>query len=134
MYAIRSYYGRLTECTVALAQSPAPKSDLAQRVAAVTEGILLAGYRFDRYRTRDTDKLPPALAKVVLLVAPREDLAPAEASMEKARQALRGVFLARDLVNEPGNVKSPEHLAERAREMAREVGLTCTVLERNNFV
>jgi len=129
--AVRQFQERrLTGGVIALTQCLVPKSDLAGRVAAVTEGVLLAGYRFDRYRTRDLDKLPPALDKLVLLVGARDDLAAAEASLATARQALQGVFLARDLVNEPGNVKSPEHLAARAREMAQRVGLACTVLEK----
>ncbi|MEZ4484379.1 MAG: leucyl aminopeptidase [Syntrophotaleaceae bacterium] len=39
-------------------------------------------------------------------------------------------MLARDLVNEPGNVKSPAFLAEQAQVMAEELGLQCTVLDR----
>jgi leucyl aminopeptidase len=40
------------------------------------------------------------------------------------------VAVARDLVNEPGNVKSPEFLAQHARSLAEEAGLDCTVLEK----
>jgi len=121
---------RIRSCVLALPQCAIPKSTAAERVAAVAEGVLLAGYRFDRYRTEEVDKLPPALDKALLLVAPRDDLAAAEKGLTAARQAARGVFLARDLVNEPGNVKSPEHFAARAAAMAAEVGLECRVLDR----
>jgi leucyl aminopeptidase len=40
------------------------------------------------------------------------------------------VNLARDLVNEPGNVKSPEWLAGQAAAAAAGGGFSCTVLER----
>ena len=121
---------RIRSCVMAMAQCEVPKSDLGGRVAAVAEGMLLADYRFDRYRTEETDKLEPALERALLLIAPRDDLSVAEAALEQAQQVLRGVCFARDLVNEPGNVKSPQHLAERAREIAAEVGLECTVLDK----
>ena len=38
--------------------------------------------------------------------------------------------LARDLVNQPGNVKSPAYLAEQAAAAASEGGFDCTVLDR----
>jgi len=41
-----------------------------------------------------------------------------------------GVALARDLVNAPGNAKSPEVLAERCRSEALAAGVACTILDR----
>jgi len=121
---------RIRSCVLALPQASVPKTDLAERVSAVTEGVLLADYRFDRYRTEDTDKLPPKIDKIIMLVGPRDELAAAETAVDRSQKTLRGVFLARDLVNEPGNTKSPEHLAARAREVAEETGLRCTILEK----
>jgi len=121
---------RIRSCVSALAQSAVPKSTTAERVAAVAEGMLLADYRFARYRTEETEKLTPTFEQAVLLVPPRDDLTAAEEALAKAQSVLRGVCFARDLVNEPGNVKSPQHLAERAREMAGEVGLSCTILKK----
>jgi leucyl aminopeptidase len=61
-------------------------------------------------------------------VEKQKELREVEAGVATARCICRGVALARDLVNEPGNVKSPEFLAAKAKEMARETGLKCTVL------
>lgn len=38
--------------------------------------------------------------------------------------------MARDLVNQPGNIKSPEYMATQAAEMATAAGLKCMVLDR----
>ena len=121
---------RIRSCVMTLAQNAVPRSSSAERLAAVVEGMMLADYRFDRYRTEETDKLVPALEQAVLLIATNEDLAQAEKALAQAQGVVRGVCFARDLVNEPGNVKSPEHLAERARLMAEEVGLGCTILDK----
>ncbi|PLX88787.1 MAG: leucyl aminopeptidase [Desulfuromonas sp.] len=121
---------RISSCAVALAECVVPRSSVAERFAAVAEGMLLADYRFDLYRTEEIDKLPPTLARAVLLVTQGDDQIAAATAIEKAQHLLRGVCFARDLVNEPGNVKSPQHLAERARQMADEVGLACTILDK----
>ncbi len=65
---------------------------------------------------------------MTLLADNQAQIREAEAAIRTAEAICRGVCLARDLVNEPGNVKSPEFLAEQARRIAGEVGLKCTVL------
>ncbi len=114
--------------TVALALVPVKGSDPAARIAAVTEGLLLAGYRYDRYlgkQAKEAVELPKA---TTLLVARSGDKAPGEAALERASKLVRAVSLARDLVNAPGNLKSPEYLADQARAAAGASGLACTVL------
>jgi leucyl aminopeptidase len=119
---------RVTEAALVLPDFLPDPVAPAGAVQALTEGLLLCSYRFDRYRTQKREELPPLLEKFRLLL-PREDfLDAAKDAMEKARKVCAGVTLARDLVNEPGNVKAPEYLAERARRLAGERGLACTVL------
>ncbi len=48
--------------------------------------------------------------------------------MERARKVAEGVYLARDLVNEPPNLLTPEALAERARELEA-LGVEVEVLD-----
>jgi leucyl aminopeptidase len=106
-----------------------PQSEtVARRTQAVVEGVMLAGYRFDRYRTEKRDKLPPALARLVCRVEHSADQQAVEQGAQLAQAVCRGVFLARDLVNEPGNVKSPLYLAERAAALTHHPRLTCEVI------
>jgi leucyl aminopeptidase len=114
--------------TVSLPSFSLRDTGMAAKAQAAAEGIALAAYRFDRYRTEKREELPPVLKDVCLLVEKQKDLQEVEAGVATARCICRGVALARDLVNEPGNVKSPEFLAAKAKEMAREHGLKCTVL------
>jgi leucyl aminopeptidase len=96
----------------------------------VAEGAILAAYRFDRYRTEEREKRGPGLREVTLLAATPAEARAAAQGVGLAEAVCSGVLLGRDLVNEPGNVKSPAFLADRARETAAAAGLHCTVLEQ----
>jgi len=121
---------RLAGLACALPLLELPGSTTAARIGAVAEGLLLASYRFDRYRTGD-DRLQGAPPRsVALLLMSRTSRAEAEAALTKAQALARAVTLARDLVNEPGNVKSPAYLAEQACVAATAGGFRCTVLGR----
>ncbi|MDM7323823.1 MAG: leucyl aminopeptidase, partial [Thermus sp.] len=83
----------------------------------LAEGLLLGAYRFDRYQGNREDK---ALAIHLLGASPEE--------LERARKVAAGVFWARDLVNEPPNVLTPEGLAEAALSL-RNLGIEVEVLD-----
>jgi len=119
---------RIASLTFDLASLPLGRLDFHQRAHAVVEGLVLATYRFDRYRTEDRQELPPELKEACLLVEKRTQSEEAEQGVAGALSLCRGVNLARDLVNQPGNIKSPEYLAGQAREIASAGGLKCTVL------
>ena len=51
------------------------------------------------------------------------------AAARRGERAAKAVALARDLANMPGNLLYPESLAQRAVELGRELGFTCTVLD-----
>ncbi|MGK2905005.1 MAG: leucyl aminopeptidase, partial [Desulfuromonadales bacterium] len=63
-----------------------------------------------------------------LLIDTAHDKQACEAALERAQIICRAVMLARDLVNAPGNVKSPVHLAEQARAAAEASTLQCIIL------
>jgi leucyl aminopeptidase len=87
--------------------------------AALVEGTILAGYRFDRYRSRDDDEPAPArIDRLVLVangIADRDALA---AEAEIGRVAAEAANRARELQDLPSNELTPERLAARARELA----------------
>jgi leucyl aminopeptidase len=96
---------------------------------ALGEGVVLGGYRFERYKTGDqVTKFP--LTKALLLVKDKVDAAAREAAA--LGQAVgEAVCIARDLINMPPNELYPEALGRFAKELANErkaLGLSCTVL------
>jgi len=118
------------DVTSFLSEGDAPE----ETIRALGEGILLADYRFERYQTENADETPVAIENV--------DFCSNDGSLERALRTGAGmaqsvceaVCFARDLVNEPGNVKSPEYLAQKAQEIAAKVGLKCTVLDKADLV
>jgi len=119
--------------TIGLSSFSLREAGLGARSQAAAEAVILAAYRFDRYRTEKREELPPGLREVSLLVEKQKDLREVETAVETAVKICRGVTLARDLVNEPGNVKSPEFFASRATTVAQEAGLKCTVLGKSEL-
>ncbi|MBN1141635.1 MAG: leucyl aminopeptidase [Deltaproteobacteria bacterium] len=101
---------------------------------ALAEGLLLADYRFSRFLTENREELPVPLRQALFCLEEGSHLAPVEAGIAAAVAIGAGVALARNLVNEPGNVKSPAWLAGQARTLAEENGLHCTILEKADLV
>ena len=104
-----------------------PPSGGAEEVQAIVEGVALALYRFTRYKSGD----PPA--KEVESVELWGDGGAPEEALRRGQAVAAGVALARDLVNTISDDKTPPQLAERAREIAEEVGLRCTILGRREL-
>jgi leucyl aminopeptidase len=120
----------LTAFATDLPALPLKGTGFSERCQALTEALLLAAYRFDRFRTLGREEFPPPLESVRLLVADAGERRSAEQAIADGVAIAAGVILARNLVNEPGNVKSPEFLADQARLLAAAEGLRCTVLDR----
>jgi leucyl aminopeptidase len=80
--------------------------------AALVEGTILAGYRFDRYRARPDDE-PVQLEEVV--VSAHHDVAEA---VHRGAIGARAQNLARELQDTPANDLTPMALAQRAQELA----------------
>jgi leucyl aminopeptidase len=99
----------------------------APLVGKVAEGAIVGAYTFDRYK-QDKDEFLQKDAQVTILVHPDHS---ADAEARKARYAWvsENVNRARDLINEPGNVCTPEYIADRAAEVAKEVGLEIEILD-----
>ncbi|MDO3378678.1 leucyl aminopeptidase [Geoalkalibacter halelectricus] len=124
---------RLTTLSTNLTQVRVKGAAAAEVAQAVGEGLLLAAYRFDRYRTEQRDKLPPVVSEVCCLVDEAAAVEAVEQGVAVAQAVAAGVYLTRDLVNEPGNVKSPLYLAAQAQALAKELGFACTVLGREEL-
>jgi leucyl aminopeptidase len=98
----------------------------AEQAADLAQGFVLRAYAFDRYKTKQKDE-ERAPEKRTITVAVGDPAGARKAYA--AREAItEGVVLARDLVNEPANVLSPEEFARRARAL-KKVGVDVDVLD-----
>jgi leucyl aminopeptidase len=91
---------------------PLPPADAAR---CIVDGVVIGGYRFDRYKTRTRAELPKPPASLTILSSERA----AGAAARRAAVSAEAVNRARDLQHTPPNELGPEQLAERAREIAR---------------
>lgn len=88
---------------------------LADAAAEAAYGARLRSYRFDKYRTTEKAEKKPTLAKLTVAATSAAKRAYA------AREAVAdGIFLARDLVSEPGNVLYPETFAEAIKALKKD--------------
>jgi leucyl aminopeptidase len=100
-------------------------------VKAIVEGVALASYQFNRYRseakpTRDLNTLTltqPAAKRTAAL----------ETSARLALDLTSGVFLARNLVNEPPSVTTAHYLGEQAQRHCRGRGIHVEVWSKKKI-
>ncbi len=98
------------------------KAELAAHLAF---GARLRSYAFDKYRTRNLDEYQRKL-KAITMVTP--DVAAAKKAHAGLAAVADGIFLARDLVNEPPNILYPAEFARRAKAQLSKLGVKVEIL------
>jgi leucyl aminopeptidase len=91
---------------------------------AVLEGAFVGDFDPDYYKSDRKDQKIEALT-IVVEGSGKDDLRSLEDAMQSGRIVAESQNFARDLINEPSNRMTPTILAERAKQMAEEVGLKC---------
>ncbi len=108
-----------------------PDKDAEIASGALVEGALLSAYQFNKYRSN----AKPA-NEIKFLTLFRPGLKPSVAlqkSVQTAQAIIPGVFLARDLVNEPPSVANARFLGNQAMRFCRGRGLTVEVWGKNKI-
>ena len=91
------------------------KTNDAEVAAHLAFGAFLRSYRFDLYRKVAEDEVPT----VKSIVVQTRDTKRARALWEDLLAVGEGMFLARDLVNEPPNVLYPDEFAKRMQALKK---------------
>src|SRR5690348_8354944 len=91
----------------------------ADAVKAVAEGAFVGNFDPDTYKS---DRKDQSVEQLTVLAAGKQDEAGLRRALEEGRIIGESQNFTRDLVNEPSNLLTPTALADRAREMVREVG------------
>lgn len=107
-----------------LAKAPL-KTSPGDACAPLAEGVLLSQYAFANYK-REAAAKSGHPKRVTILVA--GELAAARRKLAEAETIAAATNLAREIGHEPPNELTPASLATRAKKLAREAGLSCTVL------
>ncbi|MBF0609954.1 MAG: leucyl aminopeptidase [Magnetococcales bacterium] len=99
---------------------------------AMAEGVWLADYRFDHYRS-DKSELTQRILNLVVLPVRDKISQQAATVLDHTRRVVNGVYLTRDVANQPANRMTPEDLAQVAREVAHKHSLHVTVLDEEKL-
>lgn len=96
---------------------------------AYIEGVLLALYKYQRYKY-----VPPEeqqeLKALTLLLFNKEASVPAREAIKQGQIIADAVYFTRDLINTPAQDKTPTVLAGVAKKLATELRIQCKVLSR----
>jgi len=104
---------------------------LESATQAVTEGALLGVYSFRRHMTKEAEY--GEIKQLTIVGADETKLPTLERGCYKGRVLAEATNLARDMVNEPANYMTPNHMAEMAKKLAETYGLEFSVLEREQM-
>ena len=103
----------------------------ADSAQAITEGLVLANYSGDSYKSGERGG-PPA-DRAVVVDRRGGDAAPLEQAVERGRVLAESCNIARDLCNEPSNVLTPSVFADRAGVIGKSVGLSVQILDEDEL-
>jgi leucyl aminopeptidase len=95
-----------------------------EALRALVEGAFVGDFDPDYYKSDRKDQKIEALT-IVVEGNGKDDLRSLEDAMQSGRIVAESQNFVRDLTNEPSNRMTPTILAERAKQMAEEVGLKC---------
>jgi leucyl aminopeptidase len=120
--SIRSFAFALPESSVAAVDG----------VRAIVEGAFIGNFDPDYYKSDRKDQKIDAVT-IVLQKDAHNDVKALEGAMQVGRIVAESQNFTRDLVNEPSNLMTPTILADRAKKMAAEVGLSCEAYDADKI-
>ena len=97
-------------------------AERSKNLQALVEGLYLGAYTFNRFKSEA--KQAPLCEATVLSAVPE-----AAEIINAAEISAEAVCYARDLVNNPGNVVTPQTMAEDALKLGQELPLEITIMD-----
>ncbi len=108
-----------------------PDVRLEEHVLPAAEGAVLGAWEPDKYKS--DQKLKEKQVDSFTIAVPGGDAENLHEALQRGKIIAESQNLTRDLVNEPANKLTPAALAEAAKQMARECGLVCEILDQNEM-
>jgi len=102
----------------------------AAGVQAIAEGLLLANFSADRYKSGER---APGPIDEALVVLPGGDAKALERAVERGVILGESCNVSRELCNEPSNVLTPSVFADRAAEIGAAAGLGVQILDEDDI-
>jgi leucyl aminopeptidase len=121
--AVRALRGKNVK---SIAVVPRLEGDTEEIASVVVEGSFMALFEPDKYRT--VDKEERSVERLVVAMDGADEIS-LKRGIERGKIIGESVNFTRDLANEPGAYMTPTNMAERARDVANEFGLSIDVLD-----
>ena len=106
---------------------PRSDSDVEKAAQWAISGAVMGLFEPDKYRTKDKEQRQVERFEVVIEGADKKAL---ERGAERGRIIGESANFTRDLANEPGGYMTPTIMAERAKKIAKDFGLSIDVLDQ----
>ena len=114
--------------TVAIA--PRADGDVEKVAQTAAVGAVMGLFELDKYRTSDKEKRE---LKTVTVVIEGADKKAVQLGADRGRIIGESTNFTRDLANEPGGHMTPTILAGRAKQVAKEFGLSVDILDQRQM-
>jgi leucyl aminopeptidase len=98
-------------------------------LSAVSEGLYLGNYSFDRYKTKKNDNGKPLISSAVFYSSAKN----AASILKDTEIVARNTILCRDLINEISEKSDSRGIAREAASLARLPGVTCRVFGKKDI-
>jgi len=101
---------------------------------AIAEGAILGAYRFRKYKNgAESAEEADDITSLTIIESDRSKRDAIRRGIERGTILAQAACHTRDMANEPANALNPAALAERAKALATDAGLTCTVLDEKQM-
>ena len=98
-------------------------------LSAIAEGIYLANYGFDKYKTKTNDNGKPLLKSATFHTGVKN----ASSLLKRVEIISRNTLLCRDLVNETSEKSDSRGIARGAKALDKIPGVTCTIYGKKDI-
>lgn len=103
--------------------------NLQEASQAMVEGMLLANYKLDRYKTGEENQ-KMGMQHLTILEQDRKKISEIEKGVKGGEIFSWATNFTRDLANQPSNYLTPERFAQVATKLARENNLKCRIYSK----
>ncbi|MFC1754249.1 leucyl aminopeptidase [Thermoproteota archaeon] len=98
-----------------------------------TEGLLLGDYSYDEFKTKKDEDKKKVLKSCSILVKNKQEEKKVKKNIGKAVVVADSVILARDLINKPAMIATPEYIAKQAQEISKLPHVSCKILDEKDL-
>lgn len=128
-FFVKVQKNKLSSIAVSLLESSEVKLDIQVQSQAISEGVLLGNYNFNKYKKKEENG--KELEAVIFSESNKNTQLKIKEGITLAKIFYDGVKLARDLVNEPAAVVTPTLLSQIALDLSKKnKEITCKVYDK----